>query len=596
MEDIYEVLPPDCIVTLDITAMLSDDCSAIDSMYHVINGDTILNSFDASGDFEVGSYTIDFVGVDVCGNSTIETVSFTVTEPILPPGISCLKVMFEVGPGGPTIVTPEDLAFGGFNCSDEDFEYFFLAGDPGVDLAPDDPPVILPNQEVDCNNLAPFNVYIGLYDDGVYTGDFCVAEIDGVDANPEDCPTGGSNGLVGGVFGTIMSETSEVISKVSVDVIGDMTGTSLSTTSGAYSFDNLEMGGVYRVTPTKDDNHRNGVSTLDIIMVQRHILGMDQLDSPYKYIAADVSKNGQITAQDLVEMRKLVLEVTDRFPTNESYRMVDAGYEFLDGINPLELNFPERYDIYGLNTDMNIDFIGVKIGDVNNSAIFNELQEVATLIRSEQAILTYADEVVSSDAESTVNLEIVSEEAFVGFQTKLEIDAGLVVSVTSDLPGFDANNYSIDGDVLTISYNTPTLEFVRGGNVSLTLISEKAGKVSDVISIDYAHANELYTEEGISNLSLSPIVDKSASLSVYQNSPNPFADYTQIIFDLAESAQVSLVVYSPDGKVVLTRTLDGVTGLNTFTVNNDDLASEGLFYYELDNGVTRVMKRMLKVK
>ncbi len=596
LEDIYEVLPPDCVVTLDITAMLADDCSAIDSMFHVINGDTILNSFDASGDYEVGSYTIDFVGVDVCGNSSIETVSFTVAEPILPPGISCLKVMFEVGPDGPTIVTPEDLAFGGFNCSDEDFEYFFLAGDPGIDLAPDDPPVILPNQMVDCDNLAPFNVYIGLYEDGEYTGDFCVAEIDGVDVDPEDCPEDGGNGLVGGVFGTIMSELGEVISKVSVDVIGDMTESSESTTSGAYMFDNLEMGGVYRITPTKDHNHRNGVSTLDIILVQRHLLGIEQLDSPYKYIAADVSKNGQISAQDLVEMRKLVLEVTDRFPTNKSFRMVDAGYEFLEGVNPLELNFPERYDIYGLNTDMNIDFIGVKIGDVNNSAIFNELQDVAVQIRSEQAIFTYADDILVNDSESVINLELVSEDAFVGFQTKLEIEAGVLVDVTSDLPGFDVNNYSIDGKVLTISYNTPTLELVRGGNVSLTLISETDSKVSDIINVDHTHANELYTAEGISNLSLSPIVDKSTGLSVYQNSPNPFADYTQIIFDLAESTQVELVVYSPDGKVVLTRTLDGVSGLNTVTVNNDDLPAEGLYYYELDNGVTRVMKRMLKVK
>ena len=37
------------------------------------------------------------------------------------------------------------------------------------------------------------------------------------------------------------------------------------------------------------DSPLNGVSTLDIIEIQKHILGIERLNSAYKIIAADVS-------------------------------------------------------------------------------------------------------------------------------------------------------------------------------------------------------------------------------------------------------------------------------------------------------------------
>ena len=40
-----------------------------------------------------------------------------------------------------------------------------------------------------------------------------------------------------------------------------------------------------------------------------HILGMDELDSPYQMIAADANNSGTITSADLVEIRKLIREI-----------------------------------------------------------------------------------------------------------------------------------------------------------------------------------------------------------------------------------------------------------------------------------------------
>ena len=69
----------------------------------------------------------------------------------------------------------------------------------------------------------------------------------------------------------------------------------------------------------------NGVSTLDLVKIQRHILGLEELNSPYKLIAADVNADNEIKASDLTELRKLILGIITDLPTNESWRFVESG-------------------------------------------------------------------------------------------------------------------------------------------------------------------------------------------------------------------------------------------------------------------------------
>jgi hypothetical protein len=66
------------------------------------------------------------------------------------------------------------------------------------------------------------------------------------------------------------------------------------------------------VSPYKDgDDFDNGVSTLDLVLIQRHILDIAPFTSAYKGIAADMNATESVTGSDVVELRKLVLGVTD---------------------------------------------------------------------------------------------------------------------------------------------------------------------------------------------------------------------------------------------------------------------------------------------
>ena len=66
----------------------------------------------------------------------------------------------------------------------------------------------------------------------------------------------------------------------------------------------MAYGGTYEVIPEKNDDLLNGVTTYDLVLIQKHILGIDQFSSPYKVIAADIDHNNKLTAIDLVELRE----------------------------------------------------------------------------------------------------------------------------------------------------------------------------------------------------------------------------------------------------------------------------------------------------
>jgi hypothetical protein len=57
------------------------------------------------------------------------------------------------------------------------------------------------------------------------------------------------------------------------------------------------------VTASRDDNHKNGVSTLDMVQIQKHLLGIVPFTDPYQFIAADVNNSQSVSTIDLVEIR-----------------------------------------------------------------------------------------------------------------------------------------------------------------------------------------------------------------------------------------------------------------------------------------------------
>jgi Dockerin type I domain len=160
--------------------------------------------------------------------------------------------------------------------------------------------------------------------------------------------------------GTIGTENGSPVK----DVVVTASRNDMIVRSGTTGFDSL----AYKLHATKtiDNDKKNGVTTLDLALISKHLLGEQLLDSPYKIIAADVNQDGEIDALDMLIIRRFLLNTIPTLPRG-AWRFIDKDYVFRDRENPLAENLPEFIKFINFILPQPTNFIAVKLGDVNNS-------------------------------------------------------------------------------------------------------------------------------------------------------------------------------------------------------------------------------------
>ena len=157
-------------------------------------------------------------------------------------------------------------------------------------------------------------------------------------------------------------ETNVVLTNTAINVSQNQRGSD-------FNFTNLPSGANFNVTASRDSDWTNGVTTYDIALLSRHILGIETFTSPYSLIAADVNRDGTIDALDLLLIRRLVLHLDSKFEGNTSWRFIPQTVPVLSSPNFPLGTISENLQYNALIQNItNANFIAVKIGDVNNSA------------------------------------------------------------------------------------------------------------------------------------------------------------------------------------------------------------------------------------
>ena len=172
------------------------------------------------------------------------------------------------------------------------------------------------------------------------------------------------------ISGTVQTPDHKAIKHVELN-LNNNAMVAFSDLDGKFTF-NAPPGGDYTISANLDTDPLNGVTTYDIVLISKHILGLQLLDSPHKIIAADANFSNTVTTFDIVTIRKLILQINTKFPNGPSWRFVDSKFLFAHPMNPFATAFPEVLNFNNLNDDLfNADFIGIKVGDVNSSATSN---------------------------------------------------------------------------------------------------------------------------------------------------------------------------------------------------------------------------------
>lgn len=126
-------------------------------------------------------------------------------------------------------------------------------------------------------------------------------------------------------------------------------------------------GSSFELHISKGGDDVNGVSTLNMVLTQRHILGILPLTSFCNIVAADVNNDGKVTGIDLVQTRTVILGINSNYPNSPSWRFYNKAVLDNNGVNiDSDLKFEKsEFPLSGL------EIIGIKVGDVNDTAVKN---------------------------------------------------------------------------------------------------------------------------------------------------------------------------------------------------------------------------------
>lgn len=563
---------------------------------------------NASGDYPPGTTVVSFSAADRCGNLSTCEVSVNVVDNRAPAPICIVGLSVNLsGANGDGTAVVSAAAFDGGstdNCTDRAGLRRTIrrvgTGIPGVPPASTELSFTCADRG---NQMVEFWVT-----DGIGNSDYCVTVV-AVQDNNGICPQQASGVIAGG----IQTERGEYVDNV---MIRDNFN-SMETSTGDLGFFellNVPYGGDYTISAHRDDALLNGVSTFDLVLVSKHILGIQRLDSPYKQIAADVNKSGEISTLDMIGLRKMILGLENRFPNgNTSWRFVDARYVFPDPDDAFAAPFPEIININNFTRDeMEADFVAIKVGDVDHSAVANSLLgaegrgaagELALHLPARSA---RAGELITLPFTAARMDKISAYQFSLGFATE---SLELVSLQTSGLPGMSEGNFNLqaagEGRIST-SWNWPSAEAedARGNTLLFSLVFRARKDIAQLDPLFYIGNDptpaEAYDADG-RPLSVRLHFEEQAgavqgTLELYQNHPNPFHAETLIGFRLPVSGAARLSIFDLSGKMLYRREGYFESGYNEIVLSAAGLPSGGVLYYQLETAGQTVAKKMIVLR
>ena len=347
-----------------------------------------------------------------------------------------------------------------------------------------------------------------------------------------------------------------------------------SNAEGQFLFPNMLKNQPYLLHVEDEGDYRNGVTTFDLYLIQKHILGFEPFTDINQYIAADANGNEKITAADIIDLRKLILGYYDELPDNSSWN-------FWDKNKSATLSSKSPYiQIDKLITDHLVwTFEACKIGDINS----NSSQNLSANGRLKNASPIHYQE------SSFVEGEIVEIPIFAsdlihlsGFQVSLAIQNLSNLQLSPGTIPINENHFRFEDGILHISWSQGNAIEVAANEVLFSIKGEANHNewLSNMLRISPAYlSNEVYKTNGIGYFELNVLnkdVQNNESIS-FGISPNPFISSTILKLHLEMQSTVKFDFYDTSGKLLLSFDQELYKGMNNIKLNKKDLGiSNGL--------------------
>ncbi len=422
------------------------------------------------------------------------------------------------------------------------------------------------------------------------TADYCDVFVTVTD-NTGGCQDASGSSMISGM---VMNTLSETIKDAEVSLSsedGEVMSSMATGQAGFYALGS-PYGADVRVGVRKDGDDRNGVSTLDLILLQKHLLGKAKLQGALRH-AGDINNDNRISVVDLVMLRKLILGSDSALTHSDSWRFyaTEGGKQI--------------YEVNDFSEQMEVDWTGVKIGDLNMDYDPRRAQGRS----SKSLVLEVEDQRLEAGVKYRVSLSSGSDlRDLRGYQYTLEIDPAAVQIVSIDETGalpLGAENFSshaLSEGKVSVSWHDASggSSVLTNGEVLYSVIVEakEDTRLSEVLTLSSSITRaEAYDEEGTMGVAIEFIgdVDAKQEFALHQNRPNPFRGETVISFTLPESQRATLTIYDGTGRMLkqYERVFD--KGYNMVDVELEQVAAQGVLYYQLDTKDFTASRKMTMV-
>lgn len=606
---------------INLSVTLNDDCTLPNDLVweylidlnrdgrfehsHVGVGGTI----NVTGRYPLGRHRIKYIVEDKCGNKVARERNFIILN-CKPPTPYCLVgIAVDLMPMDTDGDGRVDTAMICVWASDVDNGSHHPCGNPVTLSFSRDTSV--KSRCFTCRDRGQQAVSLWVTD--VITGlqSFCNTFVE-IQDNNRAC----RNNLTGTVSGLVSFNDKDPLNNTEVTLIGSTEPMQLTSHLGTYAFVDMPFNSAtYKVHADRDDDPLNGVSTADIVRIQKHILGKQIISNPYQIIAADINNSLSITSADINELRKLILGVSSKFTNNTSWVFVDKTYKFVESDDEVLIEYketaPKEIVINAFTQSIIGNLQGIKIGDVNGS--FTGLQNTKT--RTNNTFNLVAEEKgFSTQEEFSVPVYVAQDKAISGYQFTIQFNPSVLELI--EILGGECNigrensNWTRSKDgLISVSWNTLSTGSqndvlnLQSNNTIFTLKFKalSTGQLSNSLqinsSITRAEAYDAQLEEmeiGLGFRTGTSIGEKSFVL--YQNQPNPFSEMTRIGFDMPKSAKATLSIYDLNSKLIYQQTIQANKGYNNVEINHAQLGVTGVLYYQLDAIGSTETRRMIVIK
>lgn len=603
----YETVSGQCDIELTLTADAEDGCTKQEDLKYSwtvdLNKDGVS---DMSGNgktftriFPVGTHSVKFSVVNRCGVPTSCTYDVIVTATKKPTPVCYREVVWVMDPSGSTEVWASDFDLKSYaNCTTGSLKFTFdeAGKETGKKFTCGD----IPNGQA---VKIPLRMYVF---DKSGNFDFCEVILNLQDSPLTNaCPDKSS--LLPSISGIIRTEAKDPVEGANVNLDNTTANTEdtyKSKEDGTYKFSGLNVFDFKEINAKMNENPINGVSTLDIVQIQRHILGLEPLDSPYKILAADINNSKSVTSSDLTALRKLILGVTNEFENNTSWRFVPESYVFQDPLYPFD--YQEKVLLDSIYEDVkDVNFIAVKIGDVNNTATVNAHSN-KTQTRGSNALFVIDDKQFEPGKLLKVDIKAGELMDIMGTQFTMKFDADAMEYSTLRSGLVKVNAYNVNFNQVSNGILTFSIDIANGIRLnpndvlfSLDFITKTTGSTDKISIMQNGLAPEVYDlQSNVRKLDLQVRNGEVSTLQniLYQNQPNPFKDYTTVSFELAKASAGTLKIMDVTGKLVYSIQNTFSKGYNTIHIENNQLNGAGIYYYQVDTDSFSATKKMILIE